>query len=361
MQTLVVKIGAIGDILMSTPALRALKKSDPGGRLTVMVGRSSRVALERNPAVDELWEIDDRILYRGGRTDRLALTLRLTLEIRRRKFDRVFVLHRDWRFNLLALLGGIHRRYGFDRGGEGLFLTGRFRPTDGAHHVRQYLGVLETAGVPSDGIHMDYHPGTPDRAEDLLTRNGVPPGRELVGIAPGGARNIREIMDTRRWPVEFYGRLVDLIVERSDSEVLVFGAESDRFLAGTFEGKPPRVHRLFGKTDLPQLATMMKQCRVVVANDSGPMHLAAAVEVPVVSLFGPTDPREKFPLNDGSIHLWKPEGLACCPCYRDGRFPACPIDVACLRRITPEEVWEKVRGFLLAPGNRQEGGRRLPV
>lgn len=340
MNTLVIKIGAIGDLLMAGPAIRAIRKSSPNEKVSVLIGRSCESVLRSNPWVDELLPIDDHKLYKGSPAARLGQVLKIVLLTRRNRFDRVFVFHRDWRFNLVAALSGARERFGFDRNGEGRFLTQRYRPVDGVHHIDQYLAVAALADVAPQGREMEFSVSDSARRSALrkLSEAGGSLGSSLVGICPGGARNVREQMDSRRWPVENFDRLLDALLANTDLHALILGGPSDLEIIERLNTRRPRVHVLAGQTSLEESAALMARCRVVVANDSGPMHLAAAMGVPVVSLFGPTDPREKWPLSPGSVHLWRPDDLPCCPCYRDGKFPVCPIDLKCLRRIEPDEV-----------------------
>ena len=209
---------------------------------------------------------------------------------------------------------------------------------------------------------MDLAVSDQDRAwaKDKMSNLGITANDLVIGIAPGGAKNPKECMPLRQWPKEYFSRLIDKLVRELKAKVILLGSRDDCFLgteiiknakiigasssiAGDERAPVGAVHNLCGATTLKQLAAIIDNCNVFIGNDSAPMHIAAAVKTPVVSLFGPTDPKEKAPLNYKHIYLYA--GLNCSPCYHDGKYPDCKTQ-ECLRKILPEDVLDAIQKIL---------------
>ncbi|MBI5643827.1 MAG: lipopolysaccharide heptosyltransferase II [Deltaproteobacteria bacterium] len=338
---LIVKIAAIGDILMTTPAIRALKKTFPDSKIIWLAGSSVKEAIERNPYVDEIIEIDDRLFFKGTPLEKALTAARLIKRLKKERFDAALVLHRDWKYGLITRLCGIIERPGLGRSFVSrLLLTDAVSFDAPVHHIYHYLEAAKRIGAKEDGVQMDFAVRTSVRDKVLkeLKAARFKPNK-LIGIAPGGARNIKEVMDSRRWPALKYRELVSLLA-KGGFNVLLLGSKSDKwFLEGW--RLPDGVIDLIGRTTIEETAACMGFCKAVVANDSGPMHLASALRRPVISIFGPTDPREKYPLSEGSFYFWKANEINCAPCYSHGAFPECKT-LDCMERVSVEEVYKKV-------------------
>ena len=349
--TVVFKLGGLGDLLMMTPALRAYRKSFPEERIVFIVGASNVPVMAGNPNVDELIPVDDAALFRGPRAAQVRETLRLIQILRRSKADRIFVLHRDWRWNLVAKLGGIRERYGFERDFRGTFLTKAAPTGDQEHETKKYQKVFGLReGLRLDGVAMDLLPvaGRPrlNLPAKLSSASVV-----WIAISPGGASNVKEDMDTRRWPAEHFLALAKALLARPECHLLLIGAARDAAATQPLLLDPDRTMDLAGKTDPAETVEALRKCAVLVTHDSGPMHLGAAAGIPVVGIFGPTQPVEKVPITHPlSRYLWHGASLTCSPCYRDGVQPPCshPTYKYCMKSVSPEEVLEQVNGILEA-------------
>lgn len=339
---LIMKLAGMGDVLMATPAVRSLKKTFPDASVTWLVGASVKDALSGNPHVDKIHSVDDRLFFRGSIGEKASVAMGLVRDLGKERFDAGFVLHRDWKYGPLLKLCRVKRLYGFKRGfASNTFLSGSVSFDAPAHHIDHYIEVVKLAGAREDGREMDFLVGGGARkgAAERLAGLGMRPG-EVIGIAPGGARNVNEVMDSRRWPEENF-KVLTALLAGAGFKAALFGSSGDRWFTDGWT-PPEGVLDLIGKTTLEETAAYMENCSLVVANDSGPMHLAAAVGRPVVSIFGPTDPAEKHPLTRGSFYFWKGKGLDCSPCYSHGAFPDCKT-LECMRRVSVGEVFEKVR------------------
>jgi heptosyltransferase-2 len=367
-KALVIKIAAIGDFLMATPALRGLKHGGEGNEVHLLAGQSIAAAARGNPDVDKVFYLDDRRIFHGGVFAKAAEVLRVSRELRREKYDVGFNFHRDWRFNIILYLSGCRRRIGFARGlpvqrsrdvgastsppavvagrsgpRKPLLLTDAVRVEGTKHHIFHYCDLVKRLGV----FCLDFRMAFPlDAAAEAAAAQKflVPSGLgEYVVLAPGGAANVKEEMESRRWPGECFSDLAGMLLAAGRRVVLV-GSGSDAAVAGRIKAAHQAVVDLTDQTTLAEAAAILKKSQRVVCNDSGLMHLAAAVGARVVSIFGPTHPDEKKPLAEGSIAVWKGEGMACSPCYHDGVFPKCD-HITCLKSITPGEIFELIQSL----------------
>jgi len=338
---LVIKVAALGDFLMATPALRALKQAPQVAAVHVLAGRSIAPVAGGNPDVDRVFYLDDLRLFRGGPLARAAEALKASWRLRRERYDVGFNFHRDRRFAVILFLAGCRRRIGFRRDGRRPWLLTDVVPVEGIkHHIFHYCDLLKPLGIVCLDFKMVF-PVTESALAAARDKFLAPQGPgDAVVLVPGGAANVKEEMESRRWPVDRFAALAGLLLA-ANYRVLLLGSGGDAGIASRIKEAQPAVVDLTDRTTLAEAAAILKHSRWVVCNDSGLMHLAAAVGARVISVFGPTHPGEKKPLNEGSVAVWKGEGMACSPCYRDGVFPSCD-HVDCLRRITPQEIFQLI-------------------
>jgi lipopolysaccharide heptosyltransferase II len=342
-KVLVVKIAAIGDLLMATPALRALKNDPRTAAVHLLAGRSIAALAGEHPDVDKVFFLDDRRIFHGNPASKVAEVLRVARVLRRENYDVGFNFHRDWRFNIILFLAGCKRRVGFARAGRRSWMLTEAVPVEGIkHHIFHYCDLIKTLGI----FCLDFKMAFPLAAAALAAAAKFPiPGSlgDYIVLAPGGAANVKEEMESRRWPAENFAALAGLLLA-AGRRVLLLGSGGDVAIAARIRAQQPGVIDLTGRTTLAEAAAILKGSRLLVCNDSGLMHLAAAVGARVVSIFGPTHPGEKKPLNQGSVAVWKGEGMECSPCYQDGVFPRCE-HLNCLRKITPQEIFEIIHSI----------------
>jgi lipopolysaccharide heptosyltransferase II len=342
MKILVIKIAALGDLLMVTPALRTLRRKYPQARIDLLVGRWSAPISAGNQNLDGLTIVDDSLFFRF----RPFALLSLIWTLRRRRYDLVIVWHRSLAFRLFAWALGIKERIGFSRNGNKLGLTAAVEEDPGIHEILEYQKSLAPLGIAANEIDMDITltPEDERTAAELWSGAGLTETDLVVAIAPGGGKNPKETMPLRQWPREHYAALADRLVTEQQARIIFLGNLDDQPIAADI--KRQMEHQaidLTGRTGLKPMAALIKRCRLFIGNDSAPMHLAAAVKTPVISLFGPTDPKEKAPLN--YRHKYFYAGRSCSPCYRDGVWPDCH-DRSCLNDIKPDEVAAAAREIL---------------
>lgn len=210
MKILVIKIAAIGDFLMATPAIAALKRNHH--EILILAGQSIKPVVENNPFIDRIFFVDDWTIYHGSFWGKVQEVLRLVRLLRREKIEAGFNFQRDWRFNIILLLSGISKRIGFARNGRGRFLTRAVQISEIKHHIFHYCDLVKVLGIRCLDFKMVF-PLTEEMVAQTVTLFLKPEklGR-YIALAPGGAANVKEKMASRHWPKENYSRLTQLLV-----------------------------------------------------------------------------------------------------------------------------------------------------
>ncbi|HUU05350.1 MAG TPA: glycosyltransferase family 9 protein [Patescibacteria group bacterium] len=340
MKVLVIQIAAAGDFLMATPALRALKRADGVAAVILLTGDSQRELVQGNPSLDRVFYLNDRRPFRCASIRRTAGMIRMALRLRREKFALGLNFQRHHRRHFILFLAGCKKRIGFIGRRGSLFLTDAVGIEDGKHHVFQYCDLLKGLGIFCLDFKLEFPLSQADlaaAAEKFLKPESLD---EYVVIAPGGAAHSERTMETRRWPAANFAALAGLLA-RDGQRVVLLGSKDDVPLSASIKAAQPQVVDWTGKTTLGEAAALMKRARLVVCNDSGPLHLADAAGARVIAIFGPSHPGESKPLSAGNIAVWKGEDMECSPCCRDGIFPGCN-QVSCLRKITPQEIFDLI-------------------
>jgi len=369
----VIKPCCLGDLLMTTPLLEVIHRAYPTASITYVAGTYSKVVPEHHPAVNTV--IDSGTV---GIPDRYRFMdyMKLAGILRKHHFDLAFVLDRSPMLTLLPWLAGVPRRIGPDSLGRGFSLTDRVpvstSPTQLQHQATIYLDLARAIGLPINHPRMHFEP-TPDERSDIVGADlsGPPPIYRPTGegvaqfantthiriaVFPGGGSNPGMELTAKRWPLERYRELVRRLIRELDAQVLLIGGPDDtalnqRLLEG-LDVPPGTITNLAGKTTIGQLAAQLEQCALFIGNDSSPMHLAAAVGIPVIAIFGPTSPQEygPYPLDDSKhIALWHhPTGQ---PCFFLGKMQTCTA-CTCMQSVTVDEVWDAVQSLHLAKSCR---------
>jgi heptosyltransferase-2 len=318
---LAVRFSSIGDILLATPLLRALRRTHPGARLTVLTKREFVPLLSHNPNVSHVIG-----LAPGGSL------LTLAAELRGDRYTHLLDLHDNLRSRTLrALVPGRWRGYPKHRWARALLIHGkRNRYRDRRPVPERYFSAAEDLGVVPDGGPPDFFLGEEARGQvaDWLGSVGLEADSRIVAVAPGAAHA------TKRWPLEHWRTLVDKTV-RDGLAVVIVGGPGDAALgAALSDGAGPRVANATGILGLQGTGAVLKRARALVSGDTGVMHMATAVGTPVVALFGPTvEAFGFFPYTRRANVLELP--LPCRPCSSQGG-PRCPLGHhRCLVDIEP--------------------------
>lgn len=272
------KIGALGDVLMTTPLLRQLRRHNPRAQIDYLVGRAARAVLEGNPHLDRLLEFDERILY-GAQLRRIGEVLALL-----RGYDIIYILDKHWIFGCLAQAAGIPQRIGFRRRAvEGWLHTtqvpyGRLR-----HEIDCYLDLAQGSGLPVDRAEL---------GPQLPAADPYPLRQPYVVAINSGGDNPGEASQVRKLPAPLFAALVEALAGRTP--VVFLGSSKER---AAYEPLAVRhgARNLCGGTTLRQAWDVLAQAEAVYSTDTGLMHMAAAVNDAVTAMFGPTHPLRKCP------------------------------------------------------------------
>jgi heptosyltransferase-2 len=327
---LIVKIAAIGDVVMALPMVTAIRRGDVDARITWMVGRTAAPLLRAIKGIDAIVVVDDRAVLTGTRAEKMRAVYAAWRALGTWSFDDVYVAHRDPRYALLALpVRGARHRFGAAAGRRGI--PGRSMSDDYARLVSQCDDYrMQRPSPPA------WHSALP---RDLDCRLQVfAAGRSLVALAPGGARNVARDNPLRRWPVERYAKLAREL-DAHGFAVIVIGDATDKWVVGAFDGIP--VLDLVGETSLDALLPLFARCAAVVTHDSGPLHIARLSGTRVVALFGPTLPSAFMRAEEDCAVLWPGAALTCTPCYDGTNFASCG-DNRCMQMITMHDVLAQV-------------------
>lgn len=334
---LAVGVNWLGDALFMTPALRAIRRAHPDAFLACAVPPRCRELLAGNPHVDEVLLFDERGANRGP----FGLW-RFARRLQAARFDQAFLFHRSFTRTLAVALAGIPQRIGYTTWKRGWLLTTAvpMPPKDTVHKVAYFLALVRAAGIPPDGEHYDLTVTDADRqyARQLLQATGWQPGRPAVALHAGANWHLK------RWPPKLFARLGDQLAAQRGALVMLVGSADDRPLAEGIARRmrhPPAI--LCGQTTLAQLGALFQQVSVVISNDSGPLHVAAAVGARTIGLFGPTTPQLTGPPASPTTRLLFGSIGCPVPCYRQW----CPVNL-CMRQLTPARVVEVAAPWLAA-------------
>ncbi len=288
-QFLVVRLGSLGDIVHTLPAVAALRDAYPGARLGWLVERKWAAILEANPELDEVIPLD------RGSWRAVASRVR---QLRAARYTCAIDFQGLYKSAILAFLSGAGRRIGFDsgsarEGGATIFYTQRVSSPD-AHIVEENLGLAEACGARRGACRFPLR--IPEEAEVEVDRRLAASGlAEFFVVSPGGGWR------SKCWPPERYGELCRELERRHGWRAVVNHGPGERELADAVCRAAVPALPVVLSTNLPQLMALVKRAKCVVAGDTGPLHLAAALGTPVIGLYGPTDPKRNGPYNTADM------------------------------------------------------------
>jgi lipopolysaccharide heptosyltransferase II len=365
---LIIRLDLIGDLVLSLTVVRALKRAYPEAEIDLLATPSSaRVALH-DPNLSEIIAYDPNIWRRPKALVQLKNwreARKLARRMRSRHYDLAVSIYANWAA-VLAVLSGAKRRVGYGPEGYPGFMTdpvpggipGRWRhyaPLDDKHEVDYCLELAKAAGATltlEDRIpHLYVDKQSQLEVEQMLHDAGVQPDEQVI-VCHVSSNNGQ----SKRWPIPYWATLIDRLVREEHAQVVLSGASSDLpIIEGVMRRMQERAINLAGKTSLTQLAALLQRADLVISGDSGPMHMAVAVDTPLIAIHGPTNPSLGGPVSpDATIlrsHIW------CSPCYNakdpaDCRF----YTTQCMKNILPSVVFAVAREKLYAGKHWQNSG-----
>jgi heptosyltransferase-2 len=350
---LVVQPNWVGDAVMATPTLRALRDLYPQAHISYLMRRYVKPMYTGTPWADKL------ITYRTGRTKAKAgkgQFFDLAARLRAGKFDLAIVLPNSFKSALICKMAGIDRIVGYERDGRGFLLSdkllppkdkGKFIPTP---IVKYYLGIANYLGAQKRDYKLELFITDSERreAEQVLGRAGVETDSNgkspapLILLNPGAQYGVAKV-----WLPEYYAQLADRLIEEMGATVLISTAPRERAIVDRISRhmKHAAIDLARAGCTLGSLKEIVRRCDLMITNDTGPRHIAAAFDVPVVTIFGPTHPEWT------EVYFAKERKVAvkvfCGPCQKK----TCPLDHRCMTRVTPNMVFENSAQLLRSKQN----------
>lgn len=331
----------LGDAVMTTPALRRLRASFPAAHIALLATPRTADLFTAVPFVDEI------VVYRRREAGPRAFTAAVW-DLRARRADLALLFQNAFEAALLARLGGVPVRIGYGVQGRSALLTHRLQHTPdhrNRHQTHDYLDLV-IAAERACGLALDpARDTTPSltataahrtAATSLLQRHGLAPEalRAPLIVLNTGATNSR----AKCWPTDYFAALADRLIEQSRASIVLIGAPSERAQAESVivQMQQRGAINLAGETTMTDLIGVLDQAALIVSNDTGPAHIAAALGRPTLTIFGPTNEFETAPLGPQAQIIRAP-GIECARCmHRD-----CPIDHRCLTRIAAGDVLQQ--------------------
>lgn len=335
---LIIRTDRIGDVLLSTPVIKAVREAYPNSHIAMMVRPYAEEIVDGNPYLDEV------ILYdKEGEHKSWLGTLEFVTELRRKKFNLAIILHPTNRSNLIPFLAGIPERVGYDRK-LGVLLTKRIKDLKhlGTKHEIDYnLELLRAIGIEAKDKSL-YMP-VKEKHERVINRflalNELNDTNGIVAIHPGAS------CPSKRWSAFRFGRVADELVEKYKFKVVIIGGPQD--IETVKQVHMAMLHTpiiLSEEHSLGEVAALLKRCKIFISNDSGPVHIAVAVGTPVISIFGRADaglsPKRWAPTGPNDVVIHKDVGCRECLAHK------CEINFKCLEAITVDDVLNAAKALI---------------
>ncbi len=331
---LVIKLSALGDVILSIPSLRALRQRYPDAWISVLVGRKSRQVIRNCPYVNDV------IVYEEAQgKERISRILKTARILAKEDFDVCVDLQNNRTSHLLAFLSGARVRAGHaNRKWSFLLNKTTSQEASSAAPLDHQFRVLRLVDVESSEKKLELWTSQEEnvRVSKFLESQWVASSQTLVGINP--ASSLR--WPTKQWPLEYFARLCDELAKRNIRVVITGAPEDAKTIEPLFQLTRNKPINAVGKTSITELAALIRRCQVFISSDSAPMHIASGANVPLIALFGPTDPKRHLVAPSVCQVFWKE--ISCSPCY----LRSCPIGHICMKKILPQDVLDCTLAFL---------------
>jgi len=323
---LVWEVNWIGDVLFTTPFLRALRNRFPESYIACIAAPRCQGILEANPNINEVIVYDEKNLNKAF-TDKISLIIKL----RKEKFDVVFLLHRSLTKAIICFFAGIRQRIGYSYKKRNFLLTQKARNYSiDVHKIDYFLGLAKKIGADVKNTALEFYTKPEDEhyIDQFLLNNKILPSDKIVILNPGGN------WDPKRWPAENYAKLTEELIKKMGVKIIVTGAEKDLDLYLKIQEniKEPIIS-VTGRTTIRQLGALFKRAALVISGDSGPMHVALAVRAKVIAIFGPTSPALTGPYGPGRYKILQKDVGCIVPCYNQ----ECK-SLRCMKAVEVEDV-----------------------
>jgi heptosyltransferase-2 len=327
----------IGDAVMTTPAVRAIRKHFPKTHISLLAKPWVAPVFKNSHHIDQLLIYEDKGCHKG-----ILGKLRLARDLKKYHFDAAILLQNAFEAAFITFLAGIPYRIGYNTDARQMLLTHVIPCSKNireVHQTKYYLNILKGIEIEAENqdLYLSLNQNDRLRAEQILHENGISKNDTVFGINPGATFG-----PAKQWPFDRFARLADHIHSVKDAAIIIFGGPGDRELGKRISKRmlrPPI--DLSGKTSLGEAMALIEKCALFITNDSGLMHVAAALNVPLVAIFGSTNPVATGPLGTNSRVVQIP--MECSPCLQTdclkGHFN-------CMAQISVDMVFDVVKEML---------------
>ncbi|MCP4649395.1 MAG: hypothetical protein GY853_04850 [PVC group bacterium] len=351
---LVINPFGIGDVLFTTPVLRALKKEYPKSFVGYLCNRQVAALLQDNPDVDELLFFsrgDFKKAKKESFIKGVSFLFRAFCRLRSLKFDIVVDLSLVSQYSVLMWFLGVKERWGFDYRNRGRFLTHKVKINgfQDKHVTEYYRDLLLRMNIKDfeSNLKVNVNRREEEWADEFLKLKGVHPDVLLIGISPFGGKSWGPDAASKQWPQERFARVAKQLIEKHKAVVVFLGVKDEKKsienICRIIDSQS--VINAAGETDLTQLSALISCLDVFIGNDSGTLHIAAALGVKTVALFGAVDERVYGPVTSKKNQVVVSSQSQCRPCYKDFKKPVCRT-MECLLNITEKNVLDAVEKIL---------------
>ncbi len=344
---LIINPFGIGDILFTTPVIRAIRQEYPDSYIGYWCNQRVKPLLESNPRINKLFALsrgDLKKIYRESFLAGLWNTLQLAWQIKGGNFNICFDFSLDHRYSLLAKIIGIRKRIGFNYKGRGRFLTDKIDISgySDKHAVEYYLDLLRVLGIEAKdkSLELLVSSSVEAKARNFLAARGIEKNDLVVGVAAGAGGSWGKDAGYKHWPALKFAQTADKLISELKAKVVILGDETEQpisdVIINAMRNKPVD---LTGRVKLEALPAVIKSFNLLISNDGGPMHMAVALGVKTVSIFGPVSELVYGPYPEHINHVVLKWDMQCRPCYKNFRLEPCDKDKECLKSISVEEVF----------------------
>ncbi|MDD5687080.1 MAG: lipopolysaccharide heptosyltransferase II [Elusimicrobia bacterium] len=328
MKILIIQTAFLGDVVLTIPLIQAAKKYLKS-EVSVLCIPSTQNILESHPSISELIVYDKK-----GKDKGLMGLLKVVKKLREKKYDISLIPHPSFKSGLIAYLSGIPKRIGLSNSAGRIFFTGNVFFDKEKYQLERYLDLLKYFDIEVREEKTEIYI---DKKDEEYVANLLAGSEVFFGINPGS------VWATKRWPAKNYAELSDRIVNELGGKIIIFGGPDDIEVVNTVvKNMGTKAINLAGKTTIKQLAALIKKCKIFITNDSGPMHIAAAFNVPTVAVFGPTVKELGFfPYSKKAVVIEK--DIPCRPCGRHGPNKCPQGDFKCMNEVSVDDVFKAVK------------------
>lgn len=322
---------------MTTPAIRAIRKGFPGSLISILAKPWVAPVFKSSPYIDNVLIYNGDNIHKGIRGK-----LHLARDLRQYRFDAAILLQNAFEAALITFLARIPCRIGYDTDARRMLLTHAVPCTSEIkreHQTGYYLNIIRSLGLEDDGeeLYLQLSRESRVRAENILRRHGISPEERMIGINPSATFG-----PAKQWFPERYALLSDKIYESNQMPIILFGGPEDKELGRKISTMMQ--HRpidLTGRTSLGEAMALIERCALFITNDSGLMHVAAALKTPLIAIFGSTNPTTTGPFSSNSRVVQIP--MDCSPCLK----PECPQGhLDCMEQIGVDAMFDVVKDML---------------